>query len=76
MTRDDLLKLRNANPFRPFVVHVAGQRSFQVPHRDFLFLAASGRIVEIFLENGTRHIVDLMLVTDLEVPAAKDGIDP
>lgn len=45
MTRDELVKLRDANPFQPFVVHVAGGRSFRVPHRDYLFLAASGRVV-------------------------------
>ena len=76
MTRDELIGVRNAVPFRPFTIHLAGGRSLPVPHRDFTAVPPGGRIVEVFVADGTRHLVDLLLVTDIEVseePAGEEG---
>jgi hypothetical protein len=70
MTREELIRVRNAVPFQPFMIHLAGGRSLMVPHRDFTVVPPGGRVIEVFVKNGVRHLVDLMLVTDLEVTSA------
>jgi hypothetical protein len=76
-------QLRNtirASPFRPFTVHVADGRTFHVPHPDFVVQSPAGRTVILFdsAENESFSIVDLLLVTELEVGAtvSKPDSDP
>ena len=75
MTADQLRALREANPFRPFTIHLADGRVLDVPHRDFVSLSPSGRIVIVYQPNDAFSVVDLYLVTELEVqaPAGSDG---
>jgi hypothetical protein len=69
MTAEQLRALREANPFRPFTIHLADGRTFAVSHRDFVSLSPSGRIIIVYQPNDAFNIVDLYLVTDLEVQA-------
>lgn len=39
--------LRSA-PFQPFRIHLADQRSFEVPHPEFAALSPTGRTVLVF----------------------------
>jgi hypothetical protein len=75
MTAEQLRALREANPFRPFTIHLADGRTLAVPHRDFVSLSPSGRIVIVYQANDAFNVVDLYLVTDLEVqaPTGSDG---
>ncbi|MBX9626819.1 MAG: hypothetical protein K2X82_23665 [Gemmataceae bacterium] len=67
MTVDQLRTAREANPFRPFVLHAAGGRSFRVPHRDYISISPSGRTVIVYQTNDAFSILDLLLITELEV---------
>jgi len=58
----------HAEPFVPFVVHLADGRAIPVNHREFAMLAPSGRTVAIYQPDDAVNIVDLLLVTDLEIP--------
>jgi hypothetical protein len=76
MTAEQLRAMREANPFRPFTIHLADGRKMDVPHRDFLSLSPSGRIIIVYQPNDAFNVVDLYLVTDLEIhaPSESDGV--
>ena len=78
MTIEKIRDLYNAQPFRPFILHLADGRAVPVDHPEFLAAAPSGRTVVIYQPDDTMNIVDLLLVTDLEVrpngrPSKKNG---
>jgi hypothetical protein len=53
-------------PFQPFNLHLADGRQLRVPSPEFLIVPDEGRIVIVHQPSGGRHLVDLLLVTDLE----------
>ena len=53
-------------PFRPFVLHLAGGRSIPVRSPEFIIVPPEGRMVIVQDVSGSSHVVDLLLVTDLE----------
>lgn len=57
-------------PFRPFIIHLAGGRSIPVRSPEFVIMPAGGRLVLVQNPSGSAHVVDLLLVTDLEFPNA------
>ncbi|MEX2170407.1 MAG: hypothetical protein WD851_13920 [Pirellulales bacterium] len=67
MTIEQLRNVHNANPFQPFTLHLADGRSFRVPHRDFLSHSPAGRTVIVYGEGENFSILDLLLVTEVEV---------
>ena len=69
MTSQQLRETRDANPFRPFTIHLTNGRTFRVPHRDFVSISPTGRTVMIYKEDAF-SILDMLLVTELEVEAA------
>jgi len=76
MTAEQLRIMRDANPFRPFTIHLADGRSFSVPHRDFVSQSPAGRTIIVYGSEESLSILDLYLVTELEVqssPESQDG---
>jgi hypothetical protein len=69
VTIQQLRAAHRATPFRPFTVHMAHDRSFHVPHPDFLSMSPTGRTVIIFQEDEEFSILDLLLMT--EIPMAQ-----
>ena len=67
MTVEQLRTLWNGQPFKPFIIHLAGNRQVPVVHREFLAFAPSGRTVIVYQPDESFNIIDLLLVTDLEV---------
>ena len=67
MTTDQLRNLWKAEPFRPFVMHLADGREVPVVHPEFLLRSPSGRTVIVYQPDDSFNIVDLLLVTDLQV---------
>jgi hypothetical protein len=45
MTAEHLRDVRDANPFRPFVITTADGRTHRVIHRDYLSIYPAGRTV-------------------------------
>jgi hypothetical protein len=70
MTIDQLRDAHRANPFRPFTIHLADGRKFTIPHRDFLSHSPTGRTLIVYQPNDAFSIIDLLLVTELEVHGA------
>jgi hypothetical protein len=73
MTIDRLRGMYNAQPFKPFVMHMADGRQVTVVHREFIMAAPSGRTVIVFQPDDTVNIIDLLLVTDLELKPSANG---
>jgi hypothetical protein len=67
MTTDQLQNVWKAQPFRPFVIHLAEGRHIEVVHPDFLSRSPSGRSIIVYQPDDSFNVIDLLLVTDLEV---------
>ena len=67
MTIEKFRELWQASPFRPFNIHLADGRAITVRHREFLAMSPSGRTVIVYQPDDSHNIIDLLLVTDLEV---------
>lgn len=67
MTIEQFRNLYSAEPFQPFTIHLADGRSVAVKHRDFIMPAPSGRTLIVYQPDDSFNIIDLLLVTDLEV---------
>ena len=72
MTIEQMRGAYQAQPFRPFVLHLADGRELPVEHREFIMAVPSGRTVVIAQPDDTLNIVDLLLVTDLEIRPASN----
>jgi hypothetical protein len=72
MTIEQLRNTYNAQPFRPFTIHLADGRALHVPHRDFLSHSPGGRTVIVYHDDDSFSVLDLLLITELKVegPAA------
>jgi hypothetical protein len=73
MTIEKIRDVYNAQPFQPFIIHLADGREIPVHHRDFMATAPSGRTLIVYQPDDSHNIIDLLLVTDLEVPARING---
>jgi hypothetical protein len=71
MTVEQLKQVWKADPFRPFTIHLADGRNVSVQHRDFVAQSPSGRTIIVYQPDDSFNIIDLLLVTDLEVPNGK-----
>jgi hypothetical protein len=70
MAPDLFRATREANPFQPFIIHLADGRSYPVAHRDFCIQGPAGhRAIWVFREDGSSSLIDLNLVTELEISA-------
>ena len=67
MTIEQLRKLHQARPFRPFTIHLADSRSVYVSHNEFLAHSPSGRTMVVYQPDESSEIIDLLLVTSLAV---------
>lgn len=73
MLIDRLRDVYNAQPFQPFVMHLADGRKVPVAHREFVMTVPSGRTVIVVEPDDTVNIVDLRRVTDLELKPSTNG---
>ena len=76
MTVEQLRIVHQANPFRPFTIHTGDGRAFLVRHRDFLSRSPSGRTVVVHQDDESFSVLDLLLMTELEVHAPSRPADP
>ena len=59
----------HAKPFRPFWIHLADGGRLPVQHEDFVALDPAGREMIVYHTDSSHQIVDVLLVTRLEVKA-------
>ena len=73
MTIERLKELYDAQPFKPFLLHLADGREIPVRHRDFIMAAPSGRTIVVMQPDDSLNIIDLLLVTDVELKLTRNG---
>jgi hypothetical protein len=71
MTIEQMRNVHQARPFKPFIIHLADGRQIPVPHNEFLAMSQSGRTCVVNLPYDRLEIIDLLLITSLEVAADK-----
>ena len=71
MTTEEARKLHQARPFQPFVIRVGDGQALPVDHPEFLAYAPNSRTMTVYSKDGSFQIVDLLLVTGLEVRNGK-----
>lgn len=69
MRIEEIRKVQRAQPFRPFILHLADGRTFEVKHPEFLFLGHSERTAIVDDVDGSFEIIDPLLVTSVSVAA-------
>ena len=69
MTTEQFKELWRAKPFQPFTIHLADGRNLRVEHQEFLAMSPSGRTAVLYQPDDSFNVIDLLLVTDLEVKA-------
>ena len=67
MKIDEVRRLLRVQPFRPFLIHFADGGRIAVKHEDFVALAPTERELIVYQPNGDYQIVDVLLVTRLQV---------
>jgi hypothetical protein len=67
MTTEQFRATLHLQPFRPFTIRMADGRTFDVPHPDFVAQSPSGRTVIVFQADESYSVLDLLLMTELQV---------
>jgi hypothetical protein len=67
MTIEQLQNVHRAEPFKPFTLHLADGKNVHVPHREFLSHSPSGRTVIVYGDGERFDILDVLMITRIEV---------
>jgi len=73
MTTEQFTNTLRQSPFRPFTIRMADGRAFDVAHPDFVARSPSGRTVIVFGEGDSYSVLDLLLMSELEVHSDGGG---
>lgn len=73
MTTDALLKVHRARPFRAFSIRLGDDQTLPVRHPEMLAYAPKQRTAVVFRNDGSFEIIDLLLVTGLDVQPPRNG---
>ena len=68
MTIEKMRELIDAQPFVPFVVHLANGKKLSIDHPEFVSSSKTGRVIHVFHDPGDAStFIDVLLVTSLEL---------
>jgi len=73
MTIEQIRTAYQAQPFRPFDIHLADGRVIPVLDREYIISVPSGRTLYVVQPDDSSNIIDLLLVTDLEFKPTSNG---
>ncbi len=74
MTTEQFRSTLHLQPFRPFTIRMVDGRSFHVAHPDFAAQSPTGRTVIVFQQDEGYSVVDLLLMTELDVQGFNERI--
>lgn len=69
MTIEQFRATLHQQPFRPFAIRMVDGRAFDVPHPDFVAHSPSGRTVIVIQPDEGYSVLDLLLMSELEIHA-------
>ncbi len=67
MTVEQIRRVHQARPFRPFTLKLADGSKVRVPHQESMWIHPSGRTIYVALTGDDFQIIDLLLVAAIEV---------
>jgi hypothetical protein len=67
MTIEQLREVHQTRPFRPFSLALADGTRVRVPHPEFMAFSRTGRTVSVATTGSILKIIDVMLVTAIDV---------
>jgi hypothetical protein len=70
MTMERIRERYEAQPFQPFVLHMADGKEIPVLHREFMASSPTGRTIVVYQPDDTCEIIDLLLVTHISLKSA------
>ena len=70
MTAEQFREVLHQQPFRPFTIRMADGRAFEVVHPDFVAQSHSGRTVIVFQPDENYSVLDLLLMSEVQVSAS------
>ena len=74
MTIERLREVYEAQPFQPFTLYLADGRKIPVLSREYIMAPPTGRTVVVWQpKNDALNIIDLLLVTNLEIQRSRNG---
>ncbi len=76
MTVEQFRAAMTRRPFVPFAIHMAGGNQLPVRHPEHIAMSPGGRTVIVFGEGEACSIVDLLLVTRLDVESPLPSPSP
>ena len=62
-----------AAPFQPFIVYVADQRSYTIPHPDFVAIGPNNRTLIVFHDDGGASLLDMLMITGIDLLPPADS---
>ena len=65
MTIEAIREIRDATPFRPFIVRTADGSGFEVPNQDSLLFAEGGQTLIVVTADQKFHILATQLVASV-----------
>jgi hypothetical protein len=70
MTKEAIHQQLHASPFHPFALRLTDGERVPVPHPDFVALSQGGRTVAVMAGGEEFKVLDLALVTALEMDSS------
>jgi hypothetical protein len=67
MRVEELVQMQRSQPFRAYRIHMADGRYLDVQHPNFVARSPSGRTTIVYKVDETFEVIDLLLVSSLEV---------
>ena len=67
MTVDQVRRVREQAPFKPFTLFLSDQRRFEIRHPDFLWVVPTGRALGVAHDDGTAEFIDPLHITTLKM---------
>jgi hypothetical protein len=69
MTSEQLKATLRHQPFRPFTIRMVDGRTFHISHPEWVFVSPSGRTAVVFEPDDSNSMLDVMLMSELQIPA-------
>jgi hypothetical protein len=57
----------NANPFRPFVIHITDRRSYAIRQPESVSFGPQERSLVVWLDDGGASLVETVLITGVDL---------
>jgi hypothetical protein len=75
MTIQEIQRLREETPFKPFRILTADGRKYDVLHPEMMMQSASGRLIALGMPDDSFVTLDLLLVTGIQrgIKPARNG---